>query len=55
MYSEVFCKVYNEFGWNFYPEIFGEQLLTWIREKGIRVEVLSAFTGRPGTMVGELE
>ena len=38
MYSEVFCKVYNEFGWNFYPEIFGEQLLTWIREKGIRVE-----------------
>ena len=38
MYSEVFCKVYNEFGWNFYPEIFGEQLLTWIGEKGLRVE-----------------
>ena len=27
MYSDVFCKVYNEFGWNYYPEIFGEQ---WI-------------------------
>lgn len=27
MYSDVFCKVYNEFGWNYYPEIFGEHLL----------------------------
>lgn len=35
MYSDVFCKVYNEFGWNYYPEIFGEQLLTWLRRKGI--------------------
>ena len=31
MYSDVFCKVYNEFGWNYYPEIFGEQLLQWLR------------------------
>lgn len=31
MYSEVFCKVYNEFGWNYYPEIFAEQLLQWLR------------------------
>ena len=30
MYSDVFCKVYNEFGWNYYPEIFGQQLLTWL-------------------------
>ena len=30
MYSDVFCKVYNEFGWNYYPEIFGEQLLQWL-------------------------
>jgi len=30
MYSEVFCKVYNEFGWNYYPEIFGEQLIQWL-------------------------
>ena len=33
MYSEVFCKVYNEFGWNYYPEIFGAQLLTWLARK----------------------
>ena len=30
MYSDVFCKVYNEFGWNYYPEIFGEHLLQWM-------------------------
>ena len=35
MYSDVFCKVYNEFGWNYYPEIFGEQLLEWLRQRGI--------------------
>lgn len=36
MYSDVFCKVYNEFGWNYYPEIFGEQLLQWLKLQGIR-------------------
>ena len=30
LYSDVFCKVYNEFGWNYYPEIFGQQLLKWL-------------------------
>lgn len=35
MYSDVFCKVYNEFGWNYYPEIFGEQLLQWLRRSGV--------------------
>jgi len=31
MYSDAFCKVYNEFGWNYYPEAFGEQLLQWLQ------------------------
>ena len=35
MYSDVFCKVYNEFGWNYYPEIFGQQLLAWLQEKNL--------------------
>ena len=35
MYSDVFCKVYNEFGWNYYPEIFGQQLLAWLERKDI--------------------
>ena len=38
MYSDVFCKVYNEFGWNYYPEAFGEQLLQWLKEQGITVK-----------------
>lgn len=37
MYSDVFCKVYNEFGWNYYPEAFGEQLLEWLKERRINV------------------
>ena len=36
MYSDVFCKVYNEFGWNYYPEVFGEQLLQWLRQNGVK-------------------
>ena len=36
MYSDVFCKVYNEFGWNYYPEIFGEQLLKWLRQHDLQ-------------------
>ncbi len=36
MYSDVFCKVYNEFGWNYYPEIFGQQLLTWLDRRDLR-------------------
>ena len=38
MYSDVFCKVYNEFGWNYYPEIFGEQLLLWLKRRGVSPE-----------------
>lgn len=36
MYSDVFCKVYDEFGWNYYPEIFGQELLAWMGREGIR-------------------
>ena len=38
MYSDVFCRVYNEFGWNYYPEIFGEQLLEWLKRHGVKPE-----------------
>ena len=37
MYSDVFCKVYNEFGWNYYPEVFGQQLLKWLEREKIKV------------------
>lgn len=36
MYSDVFCKVYNEFGWNYYPEAFGQQLLKWLEANSVR-------------------
>lgn len=36
MYSDVFCKVYNEFGWNYYPDAFGDQLLQWLEAHCIR-------------------
>lgn len=36
MYSDVFCQVYNTFGWNYYPEAFGEALLQWLSANGLR-------------------
>lgn len=36
VYSDVFCKVYNEFGWNYYPEAFGQQLLRWLNRNEVR-------------------
>ena len=38
MYSEAFCKVYNEFGWNYFPEAFGEQLLLWLKQNQVKVK-----------------
>jgi len=38
MYSNAFCKVYNEFGWNYFPEAFGEQLLEWIQRNQVDVK-----------------
>ena len=38
MYSDAFCKVYNEFGWNYFPEAFGAQLLRWIEQNQITVK-----------------
>lgn len=37
MYSGAFCKVYNEFGWNFFPEAFAQQLLEWICRRGAQI------------------
>ena len=49
MYSDIFCKVYNEFGWNYYPEAFAEQLLQWLRQH--RVSVGTALDLACGTGV----
>ena len=36
MYSDIFCKVYNEFGWNYYPEAFGQRLLEWMKHHALQ-------------------
>ncbi len=38
MYGKAFCKVYNEFGWNYFPRAFGEQLLEWLQRNNIKVK-----------------
>ena len=37
MYSDVFCRVYNELGWNYFPEAFAGELLQWLTQQGITV------------------
>jgi len=37
MYSDAFCEVYNQFGWNYFPEAFGEQLLIWMEKNQVKV------------------
>lgn len=38
MYSDVFCRVYNELGWNYFPEAFAEELLRWLSDQGIEAK-----------------
>ena len=38
MYSSLFCRVYNEFGWNVYPEVFAGRLLRWLEGRGKAVK-----------------
>lgn len=38
MYSSAFCKVYNEFGWNYFPEAFGEELIAWLNQNQVQVK-----------------
>ena len=55
MYSDVFCKVYNEFGWNYYPEIFGEQLLKWLEAKNLQPKTAMDLACGTGILCGILD
>ena len=55
MYSDVFCKVYNEFGWNYYPEIFGQQLLLWLQRNDLRPRTAMDLACGTGILCGILE
>lgn len=37
MYSTAFCKVYNQFGWNYFQRLLESQLLTWLKEHQVTV------------------
>ena len=37
MYSDIFSKLYDAFGWNYYPESFAQLLLRWIDEQGLHI------------------
>ena len=55
MYSDVFCKVYNEFGWNYYPEIFGQQLLKWLERNDLRPKTAMDLACGTGILCGILD
>lgn len=50
MYSKAFCKVYNEFGWNYFPEAFGEQLMIYLERNHISVENSMDLACGPGVL-----
>ena len=54
-YSDVFCKVYNEFGWNYYPEIFGQQLLQWLKIKDLHPKTSIDLACGTGILCGILK
>lgn len=37
MYSDLFCRIYDEYGWNYYPEAFAGKVLIWIRKNGLKI------------------
>ena len=55
MYSDVFCKVYNEFGWNYYPEIFGQQLLKWLTDNRLQPKTAMDLACGTGILCGILD
>ena len=55
MYSDVFCKVYNEFGWNYYPEIFGQHLLKWLERQNLHPKNAMDLACGTGILCGILD
>ena len=49
-YSDAFCKVYNEFGWNYFPLAFGEQLLVWMEKRHFMPKTAIDLACGPGVL-----
>ena len=54
MYSELFCKIYDELGWNFFPEFFGRELVGWIRDRELPVSSCLDLACGTGILCGIL-
>ena len=54
MYSDSFCEVYNIFGWNYYPEAFGEQLLLWMNQHHVSLNRCLDLACGTGVLCGLL-
>lgn len=55
MYGQVFCRVYNELGWNYYPEAFAGQLLRWMQEQNTPVRTALDLACGTGVLCRHLQ
>ena len=55
MYSDVFCKIYDAFGWNYYPEIFGQRLLEWMQVQKFQPQTAMDLACGTGVLCGILQ
>ena len=49
MYSDIFSKIYDAFGWNYYPESFAQLLLRWIDEQGLHINNMQTWDVVPAS------
>ena len=54
MYGALFCRLYNEFGWNEYPRVFAEQLMQWLDAKDIAIDLALDLGCGTGVLCGML-
>jgi len=54
VYSSAFCRIYNEFGWNVYPEVLAEQLWEWLTRRGASVRTGLDLGCGTGVLCGAL-
>lgn len=55
MYSDIFSRVYDAFGWNYYPESFAQLLLRWIEEMEIKVKSMLDLGCGTGVLCGIMQ